>query len=246
MHKAKKCILVFIVVFTVILAILVISLYIFPWLTNYEYTYFFGDSIKWIKTDKKMLALTYDDGPNPPYTEKLLDLLQKHKAKATFFVLGKYAQRYPEIIRRMIEEGHEIGNHSWTHKFLTEEKPWVVRKEIVDTDKLIRRLGYNKDIFFRAPFAQKNLKMRWILFTLRKRHVLFNSIAYDWEDIPVATMMDNIETRTRPGSILLLHDGSNDENKNRQKTIEVTEKILNRFKEKGYSFVTVSRLIADR
>ena len=108
----------------------------------------FGKNIVRLNTDQRIVALTYDDGPNPPYTDQLLDVLAKHNVKATFFMIGNRIERYPETVRRVITEGHEVGNHTYSHPVLGFLPPSHVQRQIERTDAIsfsntaLQRIAY--------------------------------------------------------------------------------------------------------
>jgi peptidoglycan-N-acetylglucosamine deacetylase len=203
-----------------------------------------GKAVNYINTQEKVIALTFDDGPNPESTEKILDLLRKYNAKATFFVVGKNAEKYPDIIKAIIESGNEIGNHSWGHVRLTYKSPSFIKKQIEKTDNLLRNLGYKGNIPFRAPYGHKLLILPWILMQSNRTHYLWNIELDDWDSPPVVDMLKNLKKQIKPGSILLLHDGYVGDYQNRDITVEFVDVFLNYCKEEGYKAVTVTELEA--
>jgi peptidoglycan/xylan/chitin deacetylase (PgdA/CDA1 family) len=211
----------------------------FDWLSSYKRPDPFGTSFHRVETDQKVVALTYDDGPNPPYTDQILDCLKKHNVQATFFVIGEHALQHPQEIHRMMEEGHEIGNHTWSHPTLVIRTPAFIRQQISQTDALLKSMGYTNEIYFRAPYGRKLLVLPWVLSKLHKTHILFDVVAIDWEQNSVQTMLDRVTTGVRPGSIILLHDGGGD----RSSTVLLTEKIINSLENDGYTFCTISQLL---
>jgi len=123
----------------------------------------FGKNITRLNTDQRVVALTFDDGPSPPYTDQLLDVLAKHNVKATFFMIGNRIERYPETVRRVIAGGHQVGNHSYSHPLLGFLPPNSVQREIERTDKLLRQVGVTGEIVFRAPVLTRFLPVAWVL-----------------------------------------------------------------------------------
>lgn len=191
-----------------------------------------------------MVALTFDDGPSE-YTQKLLNILRSHKVPATFFLLGQNIERYPNIVRQIYEEGHEIGNHSYSHQPFIFRSLAFMREEIEKTDHLIRKAGYQGTIHFRAPYGRKLLGLPWILYQSRRPHILFDVIPDDWATPGVATIVDRILTQTKPGSIVLCHDGDGDcMEQDRSQTVEAIPAVIEKLKAKGYQFVTVSELLS--
>lgn len=210
------------------------------WLKNYRAPQLFGRAIYYVKTTEKVVALTYDDGPTPPFTNQILEILKKYKIPATFFVLGKNAKNHPELIKEIFSAGHELGNHSWSHNLMAFKRPSFIKKEISNTDALLKRLGYNKEILFRAPYGAKLVTLPIILSKLNKKHILFDVIPADWRQRGATTIAKRVVRQTKPGSIILLHDGGDNL---RQQTVQATEIIIQKLKDQGYSFLTVSNLL---
>ena len=117
----------------------------------------FGENIVHLDTQQRVVALTYDDGPSPPYTDPLLDVLAKHDVKATFFLIGNRVEQYPETVHRILAEGHQVGNHSYSHPVLGLLPPAAVGREIERTDALLRDIGVKGEIVFRAPILTRFL-----------------------------------------------------------------------------------------
>jgi len=124
------------------------------------------------------VALTFDDGPNPPYTEKILEILNQHQAHGTFFLKGKNIELHRNSALKIIETGHEVGNHTYSHSHLAQLSIEGVKEEILRTDGLISGLGYRKDILFRAPFGQVSPNVMFSLMSLGKLHIGWDVQAY--------------------------------------------------------------------
>jgi len=199
-----------------------------------------GDPIRGIKTTEKVIALTFDDGPEPPYTEKILDVLDKNQVKATFFVLGGNAKAYPQLIERIMKDGHDLGNHTMSHSMMKNKPVEVMQKDIASVDEILRGYGYKKDISFRAPHGGLSPNLKTALHNLNKQHVLFNFLPQDWTKISAQEIYDNCMKQLKPGLIITLHDGG----KRRDNTVIATEMLIKNLKEQGYRFVTVSELLA--
>ena len=193
-----------------------------------------------------MAALTFDDGPSIPFTSDILDILKKHQVKATFFLLGNRAEQQPELVKRIYREGHEIGNHSWSHKRFIFKTPSFIREEIDKTDNLIRELGYTGTIHFRAPYGNKFLVLPWILHKMNRPHILFDVIAKDWEFPPPQLITDRIIEQLHPGAIIVLHDGDGDhfvDPETRINTVDSLESLIKETRANGYQLVTISELL---
>lgn len=195
--------------------------------------------VRFVKTNKKVVALTFDDGPSVPYTEQILDILDKHQVKATFYVLGVNVKTYPYIINKIINKGHELGNHSMYHDYLKRKSVKQIENDIRQTDQLIRKQGYKGEITFRSPFGQVSNNIQQAVKNLNKTNVLFSYLSEDWEGPPAKTIHDRIMKRVRPGFIITLHDGG----KRRQTTVQATEMLIQSLKDQGYEFVLIEDLL---
>ena len=199
----------------------------------------FGELVNHVHTKEKVVALTYDDGPNPPYTNQLLDLLERNQIKATFFVIGKIIEKHPYTVQLILSKGHELGNHSYSHKSLIFKNPWFVWSEIQKTDKLLRQLGVKEEIHFRAPYGRKLIVLPYLLAKIHKKNVLWNIDSKDYEASNPQVIETYVLEQVRPGSIILMHDGGGE----RSQTVAATEMLIKKLQEKGYTFKTVSELM---
>ena len=201
----------------------------------------FGRNIVRLNTDQRIVALTYDDGPNPPDTDRLLDVLAKHDVKATFFMIGNRIEKHPETVNRVIAEGHHIGNHTYSHPVLGFLPPFYVQRQIERTDDLLQQHGISKDSLFRAPMLTRFLPVASVLAKLDRTHISCNVWSWDWTTQNPDKITKTVLKKTRPGSIIVLHDGiAGNENANRSGTIEATDKIITALKHDGYQFVRLS------
>ena len=201
----------------------------------------FGKNIVRLNTDQRIIALTYDDGPNPPYTDQLLDLLAKHDVKATFFLIGKRIERHPETVSRIIAEGHQIGNHTYSHPLLGFLPPTYVQREIERTDRLLRQHGIAGEIVFRAPVLTRFLPVAWVQAKEDRTHISCNMWSWDWTTQNPDRITETVLKKTKPGSIIVLHDGKAENARaDRSGTIEATDRIITALKQGGYQFVRLS------
>jgi len=200
----------------------------------------FGELYPWVETSEKVVALTFDDGPKPGQTEELLGILKRHGVKASFFMVGRNIERHPELAARVLAEGHQLGNHSYSHRRLVLKSPSYVQEEIDKTDTLLRGLGVKGEILFRAPFGKKLVVLPWLLSRSGRKHITFDVVSRDDETQDVGLLTSRVMESVRPGSIILFHDGGRD----KPGTVQAVDVVLGKLKEQGYRFVTVSELLA--
>jgi peptidoglycan/xylan/chitin deacetylase (PgdA/CDA1 family) len=155
-------------ILSIVLTLGVFSIF-FLWLKSHRSPQLFGKCIHRVTTAQKVVALTYDDGPSL-HTGELLAILRKYEVRATFFLLGKNGETHPALVRQIHEEGHELGNHSYSHQPLIFKFPSFIREEIDKTDRIIRQSGYVGTIHFRAPYGRKLFALPWILSKLNRPH----------------------------------------------------------------------------
>lgn len=193
-------------------------------------------------SNKRQVALTFDDGPDLEYTPQILDVLKKNNVKATFFLVGKRAQAHPDVVKRMVREGHEVGNHSFSHANLPKVSMAAFQKELQQTDKIIRSLaGYNPKMF-RPPYGETNEQQ--ILWLSKNNYTIvnWNVDSLDWKGLSSGQVRDNVLSAIFPGSIVLQHSaGGNGEDLSG--TVKALPQIIERLRADGVQFVTVSKLL---
>jgi peptidoglycan/xylan/chitin deacetylase (PgdA/CDA1 family) len=187
------------------------------------------------------VALTFDDGPSES-TPAILDLLAEHKAQGTFFLVGKNVERLPAIARRYGQEGHEIGNHTWSHPNFYYRAPWQVRREIARCSQVIEdRLGARPRLF-RPPFGVRWFGMFPALRRLAMRSVLWTVDGRDWK-FPAAEIARRVLENPQDGDVILLHDGFRTHpGDHRRETAKALRTILESLRGRGVRCVTVSDL----
>jgi peptidoglycan/xylan/chitin deacetylase (PgdA/CDA1 family) len=191
-----------------------------------------------VHVDGPFVAMTFDDGPSSKLTPGLLDILAQHHIHATFFVIGKNAAEYPEILQRAVREGHEIGNHSWSHPSFGKMRDESVRTELQKTDDAIRAAIGTRPILMRPPYGSITARQkRWIYSEFGYRTILWDVDPLDWKRPGPAVVTSRIVRETRPGSIILSHDIH-------PGTIKAMSAAFDQLQAKGFKFVTVSELIA--
>lgn len=207
---------------------------------HWSQTRLIGPIIQRVDTEEKLIALTFDDGPNPPFTEEILAELTRHEAKATFFMIGEQAEKHPETVAAVLKQGSQVGNHGWSHRRLLGRTPFGVSREIKRTDQLLQNLGSQKLIPFRAPFAAQFISVPLVLALMQKPNVMFDVSPDDWRGEQAKVIADRILSQVQPGSIVLLHDGGGD----RKQTVKAVRRILTELSKQGYRFVTTETLMA--
>jgi peptidoglycan/xylan/chitin deacetylase (PgdA/CDA1 family) len=214
------------------------------WLSRSRHHQAFGDLVARVETDERVVALTLDDGPVPGATEEVLAILVAKGVKATFFLTGAEIERNPDAARRIVEAGHEIGNHSFSHERMVLMSQERIAAEVERTDTLIRNAGYQGPILFRPPFGKKLFGLPYYL----DRHDR-TSVTWDVEPDSHAEASANSEwivrhvvETARPGSIVLLHVMY----PSRRTSMEAIAGIIDELSARGYRFVTVTELLALR
>lgn len=191
-----------------------------------------------VHVDGPYIAMTFDDGPHATLTPKLLDLLAARKLKATFFIVGQCAAEYPEIMKRIAREGHELANHSWSHPNLAKMSDDAVRRELQRTDDAIRAAAGERTTLIRPPYGSITPRQKqWINEVFGYRIIIWDVDPLDWKRPGVGVVRDRIVTRAKPGSIILAHDIH-------ASTIEAMPGTFDELLAKGFKFVTVSELLA--
>ena len=202
------------------------------------------NQLQQVNTNEKVIALTFDDGPKPVYTEQILELLHRNNAHATFFVKGRNVKEYPNIFKKTVLYGNEVGNHTWDHHNLGDKSLGYIEEQISLTDKIIRDMGYQGNIYFRSPFGTQSYKIQYVLKKMDKKYIRWNMSFTDWDspnwDSPHLMEITRIFEIPR-GSIVLLHDGGGPDRTN---TVELVELILKKYQSQGYKFVTISELLS--
>ncbi|RSD11471.1 polysaccharide deacetylase family protein [Amycolatopsis eburnea] len=203
---------------------------------------FFGTLVNRVETSEKVVAITFDDGPDPAGTQAILDTLRERRAPATFFLIGRDIAAHPDLARAIAAAGHEIGNHSFSHERMIGVTPAWVADEVEATDALIRTTGYTGEILFRPPNGKKLFALPHYL-AAHDRTTITWDVEPDSDGAPDAAAVEKTTLdQVRPGSIVLLHAMY----AARGQTRQAIGPILDALKQRGYRFVTVSQLLAAR
>lgn len=193
----------------------------------------------------KEIALTFDDGPDPVYTPQLLDLLARHGAKATFFVVGSHAEGQEELLRRMKREGHTIGIHNYVHKSNWLMRPRTVRRQIERTNAIIEQATGEKAVYYRPPWGIINL---FDYSNLGYLHIILWSAMFgDWrEKVGVERLTRRMLKKMRPGEVVLLHDCGNTLGADRdapRNMLIALETYMAQAASKGFRFVGIDEMM---
>lgn len=196
---------------------------------------------------KRQIALTFDDGPNPEYTNQLLDLLNQHQIKASFFVVGSKAEKYPEVILRIHQEGHLIGIHNYAHQSNWLMSPWKVNRYLEKSAKVIEKITGSKPMYYRPPWGMLNLfdffihKNWWI--------ILWSLMVGDWRSSAGSKeIARRLLAGVKAGDIIVLHDsgetwGADDDAP--QQTITALKTVLPELHYQGYTFVRIDQWVKN-
>lgn len=182
------------------------------------------------------IALTFDDGPNPTWTPQLLDLLAKHRTRATFFLIGKYAMEEPYLTRYIADAGHVIGNHTWSHPNLALTAPKKVQEELKRTKQALEHITGTAVRFFRPPFGGRRPDVLSAVRDLGMTPVMWNTMTNDWKErssVSIAERLSHrVDTLGRRGwaANVVLHDGSHrEQNMDRGPSVEAAKMLLERY-----------------
>ena len=217
---------------------------------QYPTAQLYGATIHRERGAGKKLALTFDDGPNPEQTPRLLELFARHGVKATFFLIGEWAAREPALIRETVAAGHAIGNHTYTHPTMPAHGAERIREELRRCREAVEASGetfstVDGAMLMRPPYGRRR---PGTLRTMRAEGyvpVTWSITGYDWRAHTTARAITRRTKRAKEGDIILLHDGSNTEPAaDRSKSVKTVEALLEHFLPQGYTFVTVPELVA--
>jgi len=195
-----------------------------------------GELINRVDTEEKVVALSFDDGPIEPYTLEVLDVLDRHNVKATFFMVGENIEENMDIAKTVHRKGHQLGNHTYSHRKIVYFKPSKVRYELESTTALLKEIGVNDEIMFRPPYGEKFIVLPMILKSMKMKNIMWDVEPKDWSGRPSDEVVEHVVNHTKSGSIILMHDMQPD-------AAHSTDLIIKKLKAKGYQFKTVSELL---
>jgi len=190
------------------------------------------------------VAITFDDGPSPSYTPKILALLNHYQAHATFFVLGRKVEEYPGLIKAMLRDGHEVGNHTFDHPRLPKTDQLTREQEIEKTGLDLDLVGCpQKPRLLRPPYSAYDNRLVSYLEHTHRQLVLWSIDSGDWRGLDAAAIVNNVLGRVGNGAIIIFHDSDEKDQADRSPTVEALRVILPALRASGYRLVTVSELV---
>jgi peptidoglycan-N-acetylglucosamine deacetylase len=204
----------------------------------------YGQTFTGLPSGSRQIALTYDDGPNDPHTLRLLEVLAKHNVHATFFLIGRYVQQRPEIVRAIAQAGHVVGNHAYTHPLLIFKSETEIRQQLSQCRSALQDAVGQHSLLFRPPFGGRRPAVLRIARELGLEPVMWNVTGYDWNAPPAAAIERKVAKQIRGGDVILLHDGGHKQmGADRSQTVIATDQLIARHKAEGYEFVTISQMM---
>jgi peptidoglycan/xylan/chitin deacetylase (PgdA/CDA1 family) len=207
----------------------------------------FGQTFTGLARGSRQMALTYDDGPNPVHTPRLLEVLAKHNVRATFFLIGRHVEQHPEIVRDLVQAGHVVGNHTFTHPLLTFKSEAEIRQELIQCRSALQETVGEPAELFRPPFGGRRLAVLRVARALGLEPVMWNVTGYDWSAPPAAVIERKVTKQIRGGDVILLHDGGHKQaGADRSQTVIATDHLIARYKSEGYDFLTVRQMMGSK
>lgn len=189
-----------------------------------------------VDTDEKKIAISFDAAWGDQYTKGILDILDKNDIKATFFLVGFWVDKYPDMVKKISEAGHDVGNHSSTHPHMTKLSSIQIAKELNETGKKIEEITGKKPFLFRPPFGDYND----VLIETAKENgyytIQWDVDSLDWKELGAKAVVDRVTRNAKKGSVVLFHN-------NAKYVLEYLPQVLERLQREGYEIVPISELI---
>jgi len=207
----------------------------------------YGKTFIGLGPGSRLLALTYDDGPNDPYTWRLLEILERHGVKATFFLLGRFVHEKPAIARGLAEAGHALGSHTWDHPNLIFASAAEVRRQLQQTRQAIFDATGVEVRLFRPPFGGRRPASLRAARQLGLEPVMWNVTCHDWKAGSAEEIVARAARRIRGGDVILLHDGEYHRiGVDRSRSVAASDRLIARYQGEGYQFVTVPEMMGKQ
>jgi peptidoglycan/xylan/chitin deacetylase (PgdA/CDA1 family) len=206
----------------------------------------YGRSLVGLPGGSRQLALTYDDGPNDPHTLRLLEVLGRHGVHATFFVIGRYVRERPDIVREVVNRGHVLGNHTFSHPNLIFASARRTRMELERCQQAIADAVGNPASLFRPPFGGRRPATFRLARQLGLEPVMWGVTGWDWKEKGEDYIEQKVQQQVRGGDVILLHDGAPENfGADRSQTVVATDRLIAKYKSEGYEFVTVAQMMLE-
>ena len=204
----------------------------------------YGRTFIGVEPGARVMALTYDDGPNDPYTMQLLEVLERHGVKAAFFMIGRFVEQRPDLARAVVAAGHTVGVHTWDHPKLLYVSQSRVRQQLESTRKVIEDVTGVTPSLFRPPFGGRRPATLRVARQLGLTTVMWNVTCYDWKARSADEIMRHAERQIRGGDVILLHDGEYHRiGVDRSRSVEASDRLLTRYLAEGYQFLTIPEMM---
>ena len=204
----------------------------------------YGRTFLGLPRGSRLLALTYDDGPNDPYTGRVMEVLERHGVKATFFLIGQFVGQKPEIARELVAAGHVVGNHTWDHPNLIFSSTSQVRRQLEQAQKAIFDATGVSPKLFRPPFGGRSPATLRAVRGFGLLPIMWNVTCYDWKARSSKEIAGHAQRQIHGGDIILLHDGGYHRiGADRSRTVAASDQILRRYRDEGYEFVTIPQML---
>jgi peptidoglycan-N-acetylglucosamine deacetylase len=193
----------------------------------------------------RQIALTYDDGPNDPHTLRLLEVLAKHDARATFFLIGQFVEHRPNIVREILQAGHAIGNHTFTHPRLIFTSFAETKNQLQRCQDAIADATGETPKLFRPPFGGRRPDTLRTARAMGLQPIMWSITGFDWTAPPAERIVRRVSGQIRGGDVVLLHDGGHlGMGANRSQTVAATDQLLDHWHKQGYTFLSVPEMIS--
>jgi peptidoglycan/xylan/chitin deacetylase (PgdA/CDA1 family) len=207
----------------------------------------YGRTFTGLARGSRQIALTFDDGPNDPHTQRLLGVLARHNVHATFFLIGRHAEDRPDLVNEIAKAGHVIGNHTFSHPLLIFKSTSEIRGELLRCQAVLHDAIGKHSNLFRPPFGGRRPAVLRVARELGLKAVMWNVTGYDWNAPPAAAIERKVAQQIRGGDVILLHDGGHKQmGADRSNTVAATDHLIARYKSEGYDFLTIPQMMGRK
>jgi len=206
----------------------------------------YGQTFTGLPRGSRQIALTYDDGPNDPHTLRLLEVLARHSVHATFFLIGRHVLQCPAFAREILQAGHVVGNHTFSHPLLIFKSEREIKEQLSTCRTALQDAIGKHSNLFRPPFGGRRPAVLRAARDLGFTPVMWNVTGYDWNAPPAAVIERKVSKQVRGGDVILLHDGGHSQlGADRSQTVIATDHLIARYKSEGYGFVTIPQMMQE-